>query len=200
MREIHVDQITQTIDRLCREAASDLPADAERAVRQAAQEEESPLGQWSLQKICRNIEIAREAHVPLCQDTGIVIVFAEVGQDVHLVGGAFEDAVNAGIARAYTEDYLRKSTVVDPVLDRRNAGDNTPGVVYTSLACGDRVKLTVMPKGAGSENMTRLAMLKPAQGVQGVADFVVDAVVGAGGCPCPPTIVGVGIGRRTRRC
>ena len=194
MRDISTATITQEVARLCMEAACDLPRDAEEAINAAAAREESEFGRWAMQKICRNARIAREDGVPMCQDTGMVIVFAEVGQEAHIVGGDFEEAINAGIAKGYTEGYLRKSTVIDPVLNRVNAGDNTPGIVYTRLVPGDAVTLTIMPKGAGSENMSRLFMLKPAQGLQGVKDAVLRAVVEAGGNPCPPTIVGVGIG------
>lgn len=194
MREIQAQQITEEVARLCIEAACDLPADVERALRDATAREESEFGKYAMEKVCRNFEIAREQQVPMCQDTGMVIVFAELGQDAHIVGGGFEAAVNAGIAKGYTEGYLRKSTVVDPLLNRVNAGDNTPAIIYARIVEGDTLTLTVMPKGAGSENMTKLAMLKPAQGLDGVRRFVVDAVVSAGGNPCPPTIVGVGIG------
>ena len=176
------------------EAACDLPKDVEAALRAAAEQEESAFGKYAMDKVCRNFEIAREQGVPMCQDTGMAIVFAEVGQDVHIVGGSFEDAVNAGIAQGYADGYLRKSTVIDPLFDRRNAGDNTPAIIYTRLVPGDSLTLTLMPKGAGSENMSRLKMLKPAEGLAGVKDFVLQAVVEAGGNPCPPTIVGVGIG------
>ena len=194
MREIRAEQIADEVARLCIEAACDLPADVERAVRTAAETEVSEFGRYALDKVCENIRIAREDGVPMCQDTGMVIVFAELGQDAHIVGGDFEQAINAGVAKGYTEGYLRKSTVTDPLLSRVNAGDNTPAIVYTRIVPGDALTLTVMPKGAGSENMSKLAMLKPADGVEGVKRFVVDAVVGAGGNPCPPTIVGVGIG------
>lgn len=194
MREIQVEDITSEVARLCIEAACDLPADVELLVQQACDTEESDFGRYAMEKVCRNIGIARQDAVPLCQDTGMVIVFAEVGQDAHIVGGLLEDAINAGIAQGYTEGYLRKSTVVDPVLHRINAGDNTPAIIYTTLVAGDTLHLTVMPKGAGSENMSALKMLKPADGLEGVKRFVIDAVVQAGGNPCPPTIVGVGIG------
>lgn len=194
MRGIRAERITEEVARLCIEAACDLPADVERAVRKAADDEVSEFGKYAMEKVCRNLEIARENQVPMCQDTGMVIVFAELGQDAHIVGGDFETAINAGIAQGYTEGYLRKSTVVDPLLNRVNAGDNTPAIIYTRIVEGDTLTLTVMPKGAGSENMTKLAMLKPAQGLEGVKRFVVNAVVSAGGNPCPPTIVGVGLG------
>lgn len=194
MREITCEQIADAVARMCVEAACDLPEDVERAVRRARDSEESEYGVYALDKICENIEVARREEVPMCQDTGMALVFAEVGQDVHIAGGSFEAAIDEGVARGYTEGYLRTSTVSDPLLHRVNAGDNTPAIVHTRLVEGDRLALTLMPKGAGSENMSRLAMLKPAQGAEGVKRFVVDAVVEAGGNPCPPTIVGVGIG------
>ena len=194
MKEVSVDTIAREIARMSIEAACDLPKDVEAALRAAAEQEESAFGKDAMDKVCRNFEIAREQGVPMCQDTGMAIVFAEVGQDVHIVGGSFEDAVNAGIAQGYADGYLRKSTVIDPLFDRRNAGDNTPAIIYTRLVPGDSLTLTLMPKGAGSENMSRLKMLKPAEGLAGVKDFVLQAVVEAGGNPCPPTIVGIGIG------
>lgn len=194
MKEVSVDTIAREIARMSIEAACDLPKDVEAALRAAAEQEESAFGKYAMDKVCRNFEIAREQGVPMCQDTGMAIVFAEVGQDVHIVGGSFEDAVNAGIAQGYADGYLRKSTVIDPLFDRRNAGDNTPAIIYTRLVPGDSLTLTLMPKGAGSENMSRLKMLKPAEGLAGVKDFVLQAVVEAGGNPCPPTIVGIGIG------
>jgi fumarate hydratase subunit alpha len=194
MKEINVSTITDEIARMCIEAACDLPVDVEKLITEATAKEESEFGKYAMEKVCKNIKIARDTTVPMCQDTGMVIVFAELGQDVHIVGGDFEEAINKGIAKGYTDGYLRKSTVIDPVLNRKNAGDNTPGIIYTKLVPGDTLTLTVMPKGAGSENMSKLAMLKPAQGLEGIKKFVVDAVVSAGGNPCPPTIVGVGIG------
>ena len=194
MKEVSVDTIAREIARMSIEAACDLPKDVEAALRAAAEQEESAFGKYAMDKVCHHFEIAREQGVPMCQDTGMAIVFAEVGQDVHIVGGSFEDAVNAGIAQGYADGYLRKSTVIDPLFDRRNAGDNTPAIIYTRLVPGDSLTLTLMPKGAGSENMSRLKMLKPAEGLAGVKDFVLQAVVEAGGNPCPPTIVGIGIG------
>lgn len=194
MKEIAASTITDEIARMCIEAACDLPADVEKLLVEATEREESVFGKYAMEKVCKNFRIAREDNVPMCQDTGMVIVFAELGQDVHITGGDFEDAINAGIARGYVDGYLRKSTVIDPVLNRKNAGDNTPGIIYTKVVPGDALTLTVMPKGAGSENMSQLKMLKPAQGLEGIKQFVIDAVVNAGGNPCPPTIVGVGIG------
>lgn len=194
MKEIDVATITEEVARLCIEAACDLPADVEKLIVEATQAEVSEFGKYAMEKVCQNIAIARADNVPMCQDTGMTIVFAEIGQDVHIVGGSFDEAVNAGVARGYTDGYLRKSVVADPVLNRTNTGDNTPAIVYTTIVPGDALTLTVMPKGAGSENMSQLRMLKPAQGLEGIKQFVVDAVVSAGGNPCPPTIVGVGIG------
>lgn len=194
MKEINASMITDEIARLCIEAACDLPADVEKLIVEATDREESEFGRYAMEKVCKNVKIARDTGVPMCQDTGMAIVFAEIGQDVHITGGSFEDAVNAGVARGYTEGYLRKSTVIDPVLNRKNAGDNTPAIIYARMVPGDKLTLTVMPKGAGSENMSQLRMLKPAQGLEGIKQFVIEAVVGAGGNPCPPTIVGVGIG------
>ncbi len=194
MKEINVADITAEVRRLCIEAACDLPYDVEKLIHQATETEESEFGTYAMEKICRNIKIARENNVPMCQDTGMVIVFVEIGQEVHIAGGLLDDAINAGVAAGYTDGYLRKSTVIDPVLNRKNAGDNTPAIIYTSLVAGDELRITVMPKGAGSENMSQLKMLKPADGLEGVKKFIVDAVVNAGGNPCPPTVVGVGIG------
>ena len=179
MKEINVVDITAEVRRLCIEAACDLPRDVEKLICQATETEESEFGAYAMEKICRNIKIARENNVPMCQDTGMVIVFVEIGQEVHIAGGLLDDAINAGVAAGYIDGYLRKSTVIDPVLNRKNAGDNTPAIIYTSLVAGDEL---------------RIKMLKPADGLEGVKRFIVDAVVNAGGNPCPPTVVGVGIG------
>lgn len=194
MKEINVETITEEVARLCIEAACDLPKDVEALICHACETEESEFGQYAMEKIRRNVGIARENTVPMCQDTGMVIVFVEIGQEVHITGGLLDDAINAGVAKGYIDGYLRKSTVIDPVLNRKNAGDNTPAIIYTSLVEGDELHLTVMPKGAGSENMSSLKMLKPAEGLEGIKKFIIDSVVNAGGNPCPPTVVGVGIG------
>ena len=174
MKEINVADITAEVRRLCIEAACDLPRDVEKLICQATETEESEFGTYAMEKICRNIKIARENNVPMCQDTGMVIVFVEIGQEVHIAGGLLDDAINAGVAAGYIDGYLRKSTVIDPVLNRKNAGDNTPAIIYTSLVAGDELRITVMPKGAGSENMSQLKMLKPADGLEGVKRFIVD--------------------------
>lgn len=194
MREIFVEQIIQTVKELSIEAACDLPLDVEKLLKKAVETEESQFGRYSLEKIVKNVELSRAEHAPMCQDTGIVVVFVEVGQDARIVGGSLTDAINEGIRQGYQEGYLRKSVVADPVLNRKNTGDNTPAVIYTELVPGDQVKIQVLPKGAGSENMGALKMLKPAEGLEGVKDFIIKAVTQAGGNPCPPVIVGVGIG------
>ena len=194
MREITCTAITDAVARMCVEAACDLPADVEDAIRGALDAEESPYGTWALEKICGNIEIARSEGVPLCQDTGLALVHARVGHDVRITGGTLQEAVDAGVARGYGEGLLRMSTVRDPLFDRTNTGDNTPAILDIELVEGDSLELDLLEKGAGSENMSRLGMLTPADGADGVRRFVVDAVTAAGGNPCPPTIVGVGVG------
>ena len=194
MKEIHVSQITETVARLCQDATHNLPDDVVAALRRAESTEESPLARQVLLEILDNAELARREMLPLCQDTGTAVVFAEVGQDVHIVGGAFVDAVNAGVAKGYTEGYLRKSIVDKPFSARANTRDNTPAVVHTEIVPGDRLKLAVMPKGGGCENMSRFAILLPGAAREGITNFVLRAVEESGGNPCPPVIVGVGIG------
>jgi fumarate hydratase subunit alpha len=194
MREIHTQDITATIGRLCIEANCDLPLDVMGSLMAAREAEESPVGREVLDRILENADIARQEQMPLCQDTGLTVVFLEVGQDVHIVGGALTDAINEGVRRGYTEGYLRKSAVAQPFSQRINTKDNTPAVIHTDIVPGDRLKIIVVPKGGGSENMSFLGMLKPADGRQGVIDFVVGSVDKAGANPCPPIIVGVGIG------
>ena len=183
MREITIEQIIQAVRQLCIEASCDLPKDVEQCIIEAAEREVSPFGQYSLQKIVKNIGIARENTVPMCQDTGMAVVFAEVGQEVHITGGLLSEAINEGVRQGYTDGYLRKSMVKDPLLERVNTNDNTPAILYTTLVAGDQLKLIVMPKGAGSENMGGIKMLKPADGLAGVKRFVVDTVRNAGGNP-----------------
>ena len=194
MREIHVGQITETVARLCQDAAHNLPEDVVAALRRAEATEESPLARQVLLEILENAELARPEMLPLCQDTGTAVVFAEVGQDVHIVGSALADAINAGVAKGYTEGYLRKSIADKPFSARTNTQDNTPAVIHTEIVPGDKLKLTVMPKGGGCENMSRFVMLLPAAGKEGITNFVLRAVEESGGNPCPPVIVGVGIG------
>jgi fumarate hydratase subunit alpha len=194
VREIHVSQITETVAQLCQDATHNLPEDVVAALRRAEATEESPLARQVLQEILDNAELARREMLPLCQDTGTAVVFAEVGQDVHVVGGAFVDAINAGVAKGYTEGYLRKSIVDKPFSARTNTQDNTPAVIHTEIVPGDRLKLAVMPKGGGCENMSRFAILLPGAGKEGIINFVLRAVEESGGNPCPPVIAGVGIG------
>jgi fumarate hydratase subunit alpha len=194
MRTIEIHQITETVSRLFQEACLYLPEDVLAALKQAREKEESPIGREALDSILLNSEIAPEDNVPLCQDTGLSVVMLELGQEVHVTGGDLYSAVNEGVRKGYDEGYLRKSSVNQPFSKRVNTGDNTPAIIHTDIVPGDRLKITVMPKGAGSENMTRLGMLQPAQGRQGVIEFVVNAVDEAGSNPCPPVIVGVGIG------
>ena len=192
MRTIAATLIRDTVARLCMEANQTLSPDLENALRQAAESEPWALAQSTLKTLCENLDAARETGLPICQDTGMACVFCEIGQDVH-IDGDFEAAVNAGVAKGYTEGFLRKSVVRDPIR-RGNTGDNTPAVLHVRLVPGDRVKITVAPKGFGSENMSRLAMLKPSDGEEGVKQFVLDTVRQAGPNPCPPIVVGVGIG------
>ena len=192
MRIIPASLITETIARLCIEANRNLPDDIACALREARKTEPFAPAQGILDILVKNEQIARETCMPICQDTGMAVVYAEIGQDVH-IEGAFEDAVHEGVRRGYVEGLLRKSVVGDP-LRRVNTGDNTPAVIHTRLVPGDRVKLTVAPKGFGSENMSRLAMLTPAEGVEGVKRFVLETVQKAGANPCPPMILGVGVG------
>ena len=192
MREISAEIIAETVARLCIEANRNLPQDVACALACAEDAEPFAPAKDLLGLLRQNERIARETRMPICQDTGMAVVFAEVGQEVH-IAGSFEQAVNEGVRRGYTEGLLRKSVVGDP-LRRVNTGDNTPAVLHTRLVPGDRVTITVAPKGFGSENMSRLAMLTPAQGVQGVKDFVVDTVRRAGANPCPPMVLGIGVG------
>lgn len=194
MREIHCAQIVETTARLCIAACYELPPDVLRALRAAMAIETSELGKEVLQQILLNAEIAQEGQLPLCQDTGYTVVFLELGQDAHIVGGDLVQCINEGVRRGYQEGYLRKSVVQRPFTERINTGDNTPPVIHTQIVPGDRLKITVMPKGGGGENMSALKMLPPAAGRQGVIEFVVLVVDQAGANACPPIIIGVGVG------
>ena len=194
LREIHVRYLTQAIKRLCTSANCNVPAETIVALQRAAETEESPVGREVLKQILENHRIAWEEGVPACQDTGVAMVFLEVGQDVHFVGGDLYAAINEGVRQGYTEGYLRKSLVNDPLFKRVNTGDNTPAMIYVDIVPGTNVKITVAPKGGGAENMSGIAMLTPAAGVEGVKKFVVERVQKAGSNPCPPVVVGVGIG------
>lgn len=194
MRELDVARITEAVRELSIETNIHLPDDVKKALREALGREESPLGREILQVILENHDIAEKERMPICQDTGAAIVFLEVGQDVHLVGGNLEDAVNEGVRQGYSEGFLRKSMVGDPVIARKNTTDNTPAIIYTRIVPGEKVKITFAPKGGGAENMSEVRMMTAADGIEGVKNFVVDRVSRSGGNPCPPIVVGVGIG------
>jgi len=194
MREIHVDRIAEAVRAVCLEANYVAGEDVRAALTVAERREVSPLGRQVLGQLLENIAIAEADRVPMCQDTGTVVVFAEVGQEVHVTGGGFEEAVDRGVHEAYDVGYLRKSMVERPFTDRKNTRDNTPAVVHTRLVAGDRLRLAVLAKGGGAENMSRLAMLTPADGREGVKRFAVETVKRAGPNACPPVIVGLGIG------
>ena len=200
MRTINSSQITETVARLCQQANFQLGDDVLTLLRQARSEETSEAGQEVLGHIIENAAIASETPLPLCQDCGTTVVFVDIGQHVHIEGDAIETAIQAGVAHGYREGYLRMSMVEHPFSSRENTGDNTPAVIHYRLVPGDTFKITVAPKGGGSENMTRFTVLKPSQGRSGIVDFVVQAVSDAGGNPCPPLIVGVGIGGTAERC
>jgi len=194
MREIKTKDITETVARLSKEANFYLGEDVIAALKKAREQEESPAGRQILDQILENAGIAAKEQMPLCQDCGLAVVFVEIGQDAHITGGDLVQAINEGVRKGYSEGYLRKSAVKQPFSARVNTKDNTPAIIHTEIVPGDKLKITIAPKGGGSENMSRFTVLKPAQGRQGVVDFVVNAVDEAGSNPCPPTIVGVGIG------
>lgn len=193
MREIQVEKVTEVVRQLCIDANHYLGEDVKNKLVQARANEDWDIAKGILDQIIENANIAKNENMPMCQDTGVTCVFLEIGQDVHFVGGNLEEAINEGIRRGYNEGFLRKSVVKDP-LDRVNTKDNTPGMIYYDIVPGDKVKITIAPKGFGSENMSQLKMLKPSDGVQGVKDFVLKVVKEAGPNPCPPIIVGIGIG------
>ncbi len=194
MREIHVDAIQETIARLCIEATHSLPSDVREGLRRAAQTEKGPLAKKVLADLIANFEIAERQMVPLCQDTGTAVVFVELGQEVHIVGGNLEEAINKGVSRGYGEGFLRASIVKNPLTTRDNTKDNTPAVVHYEIVPGDALHLTVLPKGAGCENMSRFANFLPRAGKDAIVEFVLRTVEEVGGNPCPPLVIGVGIG------
>ena len=193
MREIEVSRITDAVERLCIEAACHLPEDVKCAIASCHACEDSNFARGILDQIIENYTIADRENVPICQDTGMACVFLEIGQDVHLIGGNLQEAVDEGVRRGYDKGYLRKSVVADPVR-RGNTGDNTPAMLYTEIVPGEQVKITVGPKGFGSENMSAIRMFKPSAGLQGIKDFILETVELAGPNPCPPIVIGVGIG------
>ncbi len=194
MRELDVARVSEAVAKLAVDACTYLGDDIVAFFEKAIDREASETGRDVLAQLLENANLARDANKPLCQDTGLAVVFLEVGQDVHLVGGSLEDAVNEGVRKGYTDGYLRKSAVADPIGERKNTGDNTPAMLHVRVVPGDKVRVTVAPKGGGAENMSAIGMLKPAQGRQGVVDFIVDTVSKAGPNPCPPIMVGVGLG------
>ncbi|MBI2871971.1 MAG: fumarate hydratase [Chloroflexi bacterium] len=200
MRDIQAQAITDTVKRLCIEANYYLPQDVLDALRQARQREEAPRAQKVLDTILQNAQIAAEKQLALCQDTGTTVVFMEVGQDVHIAGGRLADAVNEGVRQGYTGGFLRKSVATQPFSARKNTGDNTPAVIHTDVVPGERLKITVLPKGGGCENMSRMVILRPGEGRKGITDFVLRTVEESGGNPCPPVIVGVGVGGTSEYC
>lgn len=199
MKTIEAREITQSVKEMCIEANHVLSEDMECAVQAAAEREESPLGQRILGQLQENLRIARQERIPICQDTGMAVVFLEIGQEVHFTGGLLEDAVQEGVRQGYRDGFLRKSVVKDPIR-RENTGDNTPAVIHYEIVPGDTVRITVAPKGFGSENMSRVFMLKPADGIEGVKDAVLTAAKEAGPNACPPLVVGVGIGGTFEKC
>ena len=194
MREIDVSVLTQKIAEMCIKANKILPCSLENKISDAVSQETKELPKAVMQDIRENIDCAKELDIPVCQDTGMAVIFAEIGQDVHFTGGSFEKAINDGVAKGYTDGYLRKSIVRDPFYDRVNTGDNTPAVIHIKIVEGENVKLTVAPKGFGSENMSRLQMMTPSATREDIVNFVVNSVKEAGGNPCPPMVLGVGIG------
>lgn len=199
IREINVSEITATIKEMCIQANHFLSPDMDKALKAATANEESPLGKKILNQLQENLKIAGEDMIPICQDTGMAVFFIEIGQDVHFTGGVLEDAINEGVRQGYTDGYLRKSVVKDPLI-RENTKDNTPAVIHYSIVSGDKVKITFAPKGFGSENMSRVFMLKPADGIEGVKKAILTAVSDAGPNACPPMVVGVGIGGTFEKC
>lgn len=193
MREINTKKITEAVKKICVSANCNLPEDVWKALRDGLEKEESPEGKAVFEQILKNDEIAHEEQIAMCQDTGFAVVFIELGQEVHIAGGDLTDAVNEGVRQGYKEGFLRKSIVRDP-LNRKNTGDNTPAMIHIKIVPGDKLKITIAPKGGGSENMSTVKMLAPSAGAQGIKDFVIEWVRQAGANPCPPIVVGVGIG------
>lgn len=199
MKTVNVSQITQNIKEMCIEANHYLAPDMDSALKNAADTEKSPLGKQILNQLQDNLQIAGSDMIPICQDTGMAVIFMEIGQDVHFEGGSLEDAINEGVRQGYVEGFLRKSVVKDPLI-RENTRDNTPAIIHYEMTTGDNVIITVAPKGFGSENMSRVFMLKPADGIEGVKNAILTAVKDAGPNACPPMVVGVGIGGTFEKC
>jgi fumarate hydratase subunit alpha len=194
VRDVHVDAITQAVRDLCETATHVLPEDVVAGLKKAQSQETSPLAQQVLIEIVENVEVAKRDMIPLCQDTGTTVVMVDVGQDVHIVGGSLQDAINKGVSKGYTEGYLRASMVDHPFSTRVNTKDNTPAVIHTEIVPGDKLGITVVPKGGGCENMSRFQIMLPSRGKEGITEFVLHTIEESGGNPCPPLIVGVGVG------
>jgi fumarate hydratase subunit alpha len=194
MKTISCEDIEKKVADMCIEASLDLPKDVEDCIKESIGKETCPRAKNFLEQYIENAEIARNERLPICQDTGVAVFFVELGQDAKIEGGALSDAIERGVEKGYKDGYLRKSIVDDPIFERKNTGTNTPPVIHINIVSGDGLKIILAPKGGGSENMSALAMLKPSDGRDGVVDFVVNSVVNAGGNPCPPTVVGVGVG------
>lgn len=199
IRTVKTEEITKTIREMCIEANHYLSKDMDKAMKDAVEKEESPLGKQILNQLQENLQIAGADTIPICQDTGMAVIFVEVGQDVHVEGGDLEAAINEGVRQGYVDGFLRKSVVSDPII-RENTKDNTPAIIHYSIVSGDKIKITVAPKGFGSENMSRVFMLKPADGIEGVKNAILTAVKDAGPNACPPMVVGVGIGGTFEKC
>lgn len=199
IRTIKTEEIIKTIKEMCIEANHYLSKDMDKAMKEAVEKEESPLGKQILNQLQDNLQIAGTDTIPICQDTGMAVIFVEVGQDVHVEGGDLEAAINEGVRQGYVEGFLRKSVVSDPII-RENTKDNTPAIIHYSIVSGDKIKITVAPKGFGSENMSRVFMLKPADGIEGVKNAILTAVKDAGPNACPPMVVGVGVGGTFEKC
>ena len=199
IREVDVSEITKNIREMCISVNYELSDDMKQVLNDAHKKEESPLGKQILGELQKNLDIAKNDQIPICQDTGMAVIFLEIGQDVHLTGGSLEDAVNEGVRQGYTDGYLRKSVVSDPII-RKNTGDNTPAIIHEKIVPGDKIRIKVAPKGFGSENMSRVFMLKPAQGLDGVKEAILTAVNDAGPNACPPMVIGVGIGGDFEKC
>ena len=199
MREISCNAIISSIKEMCIQATHYLSDDMKSALYKGVEKEESPLGRQILEQLCENLKIAGEDMIPICQDTGMAVVFVEIGQEVHIVDGGLEDAINEGVRQGYIEGYLRKSVVRDPV-ERINTNDNTPAIIHYSIVQGDTFKITLAPKGFGSENMSRVVMLKPADGIEGVKKVILETVDLAGPNACPPMVIGVGVGGDFEKC
>ena len=202
MKNIQFSEIVRQVWRLCIDANVILPADSLKALRSSAEKEKSPLARSILEQCIENAGLAREEQIPICQDTGLAVFFVKIGRDVNVAGGTglISDAIQQGVREGYTEGFLRTSVLSDPLYDRKNTKDNTPAIIHLEIVAGENLEITIAPKGGGAENMSRIAMLPPSAGEAGVISFVTETVVSAGGNPCPPTVVGVGIGGNFERC